>query len=524
MLSGLGSFLGQIVAGRQAAVAKDQARGDFHAPYVKRSRGYLLIDENDNFTGNGTSSDFTAWQQQVTKAANSGIELRFPYSAVTRIDAPIVVPNGKALKLRGAGVQPQTMLNAGSGISPMGIGSILYFDHSGIGIRMDADLPTEAWNPGSQGNDFRDFGVMRNQPAPRTGWAPAQTLADFDFSRSTAYFDRVHFHNSTNGIAFHAGNQPGGLVIGAITGQFFNTALFVEACYGFLDVGSIIAEPYWSEDPAVTKYMLQNAVIARLQRVDDATIRVLKCFQASRLVEIGMYAGNGTYPGGTASNLQIVSMFADSCLTGYCVDSAVKSHTADIGIFGMQQDVGVDTSPAPGLFVGGTSNLVKVGSFAAQFTRGANLSVAGITNHVMVGLFQEGEWNMYRQTGGSLGSSAIPCVQDTGTNCMIEIDKYRQGGSGNGGPRTSGNVNATLSEGTLSETPNQNGVITWAHRAGQIPTFLDIQGLTGAATIYQLQSLTATDVTYQFQDRLGRPITTPISFGWRALMRANRPF
>ena len=254
--------------------------------------------------GNGISNDTANFQAAVDYAASVGCALNVP-EGTYRLTAPIVSTTG--YRLRGSAVQPYQ-----GALGAFGVGSWLYFDHTGIGL--DTGIASTV----SSGFEVKDIGTRRNQPAPAPGWAPNPHDFDIRINSCDANLENLMLLNATKGILLDNGGY-GRLSFRRIRGQCFKVGVQIETSYDVVTGDHLHLWPFWADDANVKAYTMANLDAIYLKRCDNPKFSNIFSIFAKSGIRFGQNAN------GSTSKVKFSNGDFDRGLYGVFVDPTVTN-------------------------------------------------------------------------------------------------------------------------------------------------------------------------------------------------------
>lgn len=312
--------------------------------------------------GDGSTDDTAAFQNAINTVVSTTYGLFIP-SGVYRLTSTLLVSS--ALRLHGTGGSPY-ITNTGN----RGLGSWLFFDHTGKGISVDGTGMLS-------GVMFEKLGTFRTQPTPTVGWTP--TAHDFDISIDNAdvTIDDVILLNPTKGIKLF-NTQAGRVTIKRLRGQPLQIGIDLDECYDLPQISNVHFWPYWQDNPNVHAYTLGNLDAIFLRRVDNPQLLNLFTIFARAGVRITQSAA------GTVSKLLLANADFDRGAYGIWVDSTVtgitSSKISNVSAYG---ETGLAGSK--GLFIQGSNVILSLDNCSFDNSNQNAIRLEGSGNFVGVG-------------------------------------------------------------------------------------------------------------------------------------------
>ncbi|WP_449411105.1 hypothetical protein [Methylobacterium komagatae] len=491
--------------------------GAIAAPLVKKVRQWAMFGDRRSITGNGTSDDTNAAQNELSYASANGLRLHFPDGMSVATTAPLVVSGWTRIHGRGG-----QLMKSGANPNALGPFTGFVFNHRGVGLSCVA----------GSGNfdmvDLRDFLIVRPQPASSYGnpWAPNNDDFDIDLQRVSGRIRGVECLRSKNFLRI--GQNVGNYVqVDDIRGQVFGTGIQVLCALDNVEIGAVHFWPYWTAGPSpdaqpVLLYQLANHYGAHILRADGLHIENLFTYGARSTVLLdrnpatdgtGGVCNNGTfgkiYNDNGAALLTCSNASADQIFfRGAIAESYGSSRTA-------QNPSGNTINYYTGSFntidLACTNSHIDIGQYWSNNASGSHAVVQGTRTVLNIQRFIEGAWN-----GANNGSAGL-----TATAGQIQIrDWQKADGTTNPyspfpttGTRAAtsgaGGVIGRLSSGVTTVATDANGFAFWAHNAGQKPNLQRTRILDGGsalATQFRPAASDGTNIAGYFYAPSGAPI------------------
>lgn len=436
-------------------------------PYVKKLRRTLYFgDRKDNITGNGTSDDTAAAQDDITYASAQGLQLLIPDGMKIRTTATLLCRGWTRIKGRGG------HLTKNNG-NPNALGNYtgFVFDHRAIGLNCSS-VDTNNFDRA----DLEDFIIVRPQPAATGGAAWTPNADDFDINMNNAQGNIIGVEclRSTNFIRVTGG--IGKVFIDRVQGQVFNVGVQVQAALDNVYLRQAHFWPFWTGGYGITDavpvltYMLSSHLGVHALRADGLVIGDLFTFAARSSLMIDRYDGGGnTGLAGTLNNGSFNKIYNDNGVSAVTVQPGA---TGFVFRGNMIESYGVGapfyTGGANGIDINATSCLLNVRSYWGNNHRNSHAAVTALNGHLRIGDFMEGGWNSGAGTSASLVTTNGGLIDVTAWRKADAITAAFTNAPING-LRYAGKVKGPLSDGLTAITTDANGQASWNHNAGQQP-------------------------------------------------------
>lgn len=266
------------------------------------------------------------------------------------------------IRVVGSGVSPYTL-----GIGTRGPGSWLNFDHSGKGFLIKGTSFLS-------GVSFEGIGTLRNQPAITDGWQPNDHDYDFFIDNSDVLLFDITLLNPTRGI-FLTNGDAGRLEVNTLRAHAFKTLLKVELSYDVVKLHNVHQWPFWSDDPRIHAYTLQNLDVLHFERTDNPMLtNIFTIFARSGI----RFSQNST---GKTSKFHLTNADFDRGNYGLWVDnSVINGVTGQFVNITYQWEGGLAGST--GVFIQGNYSELDFVNTRFDGSSGAGIEVGGLGNKI----------------------------------------------------------------------------------------------------------------------------------------------
>lgn len=372
------------------------------------ARWWGVVGDSNGTTGNGTNNS-TAVQLVVTLAQNNvygTCSARLP-SGIIRLGSQITA--SKKIDLRGAGMalpaqRPNPVFTS---FAP---GTVLYIDHTGIGLRFEAPNDTDIVFDGYVGA----LTTFRNQPAPAPGWAPNVLGADFSTYLYAPTFERVATLNPY--IAFDI-ERSGAVQFKHIRGQPLHRGWVVRNNLDVIRWDDIHCWPYWALDSSnfyVFDYTVTNARLFDLGRCDNP--------QFSNIFAIYYFIGinlNDDDPNGITTRLKGTNVELDAGRHAMVIESGVDGALVELANFihyGSSRAAITLGGTGYGLLAQGSNCIVNIANMDDFGSADSVIAATGTGNVITVSGYNFRQWGLRTGSTYAINAAAGNLVYLLGPN------------------------------------------------------------------------------------------------------------
>lgn len=348
-----------------------------------------------NSTGStGTGTDNAAALQAIINLMDvANIQKVTLPEGIIRVGSTLTISEN-AITISGSGMAlpeawPDPVIPARSN------GTWLYFDHTGIGIR----LQSGATNP-RFASRIEHFTTMRNHASPADGWAPTAHGADFSCDLHTVHFEDLGLLNPY--VGFDLSRSP--CSFNHIRAQALFRFITADEVFDVCRWNDIHLWPYWSLSQYVGTYTRANLICFNLGRCDNPQLSNI--FGIRQNIGIRIY--NGT--GGSTQRLKGVNVEFDIGGYGLVVTTGTDGLIIQLTNFVVfcSTDIAADTR---GIWVQGSNHSIHINNLDIS-NPGAQAILVGGDNNVL-GVCNYRLYNYGENTTNSAG------IQTNGTNCKL---------------------------------------------------------------------------------------------------------
>ena len=361
----------------------------------------------------GVADSTAAIQAAINTVQGTIIQLHVP-AGLYKLTSPLVA----TLPIHIVGIGAEWNGTPGTINAASVQGTVFWLDHLGKGFEF-----TES---GIGYTKLENFGTIRNQVAPASGWTPI--AADYDIYAaytSNVYIDGIFLINPTNGIQFYnmGYGKPN---IRNLRLQAFQVGVNMDGIYDTAYVDRVHQWPFWSNDSYTQAYTLSNLASWQFFRVDNPMFSNVFSIFHNRGIQFSQSSLGAT------SKIHATNVDLDLGTIGIIVDTSVKS-----GVTGQFENLTIQGSgntgiTTLGITVEGNSCNIDFGELAITSVGSNGVRVYGSSNVLRFGNLSVNSFDTVSSgfpgvevgAGNSVYIANYPTLITGGTGLKYSINTY----------------------------------------------------------------------------------------------------